>query len=79
MDVEIEVSEETRQRTDKCWRGFACLSGDKEFVCPVGDCVGDVLFVERARETYCPYDVTFGYSHICSCPIRREIYERYGA
>ena len=73
-----EVSEETRQETDKCWRGFACLSGDEDVICRVRDRVSDVIFVEKTKQTYCPYDVTFGYSHICSCPVRREIYERYG-
>jgi hypothetical protein len=76
--VEFEVSEETRQKTDKCWRGFACLSDGPDGICSAKDYVSGVLFVERAAPTYCPYDVTFGYSHICSCPVRREIYERYG-
>jgi hypothetical protein len=36
------------------------------------------MFVDRPTAGYCPYDVSFGYSHICSCPTRREIYDRYG-
>ncbi len=73
-----EVSEETRQRTDKCWRGFAGLSGDEDVICPVRDYVSNVLFVKRTTQTYYPYDVAFEYSHICSCLVRRKIYERYG-
>ncbi|MGD2165440.1 MAG: hypothetical protein PVH50_07910, partial [Anaerolineae bacterium] len=76
--VKFDVSEKTRQETEKCWRSFACLARDGHHICQVRDCVGQVLFVERNAQTYCPYDVTFGYSHICSCPVRREIYERYG-
>ena len=76
--MELEVSEEIRQRTDKCWRGFACLSGMKDGICAVREQVGDVIFVEKIKQAYCPYDVTFGYSHICSCPVRRELFERYG-
>lgn len=76
--MDFEVSDETRQRTDRCWRGFACLSGEEDFICEVEESVGDVVFVNRSTSTYCPYDVTFGYSHMCSCPVRREIYERYG-
>ncbi len=74
----FEVSAETCQRTEKCWRGFACLSSDEDIICPARDHVNDVLFVERTAQSYCPYDITFGYSHICSCPVRCEIYERYG-
>ena len=75
--MEFEVSEEARQNARKCWRGFVCLSGHEENICTVRDYVGEVLFVEKRIESYCPYDVTFGYSHICTCPVRREIYERY--
>ena len=78
VTVKLEVSEKTRQKTDKCWRGFACLSNATNGVCAVRDQVGDVLFVEKTRQAYCPYDVTFGYSHICSCPVRHELFERYG-
>ena len=74
----FDVSEETRDRTNQCWRDFACLSGEEDVICVVQERVGDVLFVERPATIYCPYDVTFGYSHICSCPVRREIYKRYG-
>jgi hypothetical protein len=75
--VKRDVSEATRQKTDKCWRGFVCLSGDGT-LCPVTNCVSDLVFVQRTTQAYCPYDVTFGFSHICSCPVRREIYQRYG-
>lgn len=78
MDVKLEVSQEIRQKTDKCWRGFACLSDAEAGVCAVHDHVGGVLFVEKIKQAYCPYDVTFGYSHICACPVRRELFERYG-
>ena len=74
--MSIEVSEGTLQKAEKCWRGYRCLSAE-DGVCPVRDYVSEVLFVERRRDVYCPYDVTFGYSHICTCPVRREIYERY--
>lgn len=78
LQVKLEVSEETRQDTDKCWQSFACLSEDKHQLCRVREYVGGVLFVEKNGQTYCPYDVTFGYSHICSCPVRGEIHKKYG-
>jgi hypothetical protein len=78
LQVTIKVSEETRQRTNKCWRGFACVSDPEGIMCAVRSCVRGVLFVDKQKARYCPYEVTFGYSHICSCPIRQEIYTRYG-
>jgi hypothetical protein len=76
--VAIEVSQKTRQRTDKCWRGFGCLSDPGSVPCAVRSCVRGVLFVDKQTVRYCPYEVTFGYSRICSCPTRQEIYDRYG-
>jgi hypothetical protein len=76
--VALEVSEETREKTTRCWQGFACLLGAEGGPCTVQSCVRGVLFVDKQTAAYCPYDVSFGYSHICSCPTRQEIHDRYG-
>ncbi len=75
----MRVSEEARQKTDQCPRGFACLSNGKDPRCPVRSSVRGVLFVEKPTLVHCPYAMSFGYSHICCCPIRWEIYDQYGA
>jgi hypothetical protein len=54
------------------------LAGQEDGVCRVEESVGEVIFVKRPTSAYCPYDVIFGYSHICSCPVRKAIYHRYG-
>ena len=74
----LQVSDKTRQRTEKCWREFVCLSDSENGPCAVRSCVRGVLFVTRRTTAYCPYDVAFGFSHICSCPTRQEVYDRYG-
>lgn len=74
-----DVAEETRQKTDRCPREFACLSDQGAPCCAVRSSVRGVLFVESEAATHCPYGMGFGYSHICSCPVRWEIYDRYGS
>lgn len=74
----IDVSEEARERADKCPRALACLSDQESPRCTVRSSVRGVLFVESATPAHCPYRMSFGYSHICSCPVRWEIYDRYG-
>lgn len=74
----MEVSEEARQRTDECPRGFACLHDRESPRCAVRNSVRGVLFVEKPTLGHCPYAMSFGYSYICSCPVRWEIYDRYG-
>lgn len=73
----MHVSEEARKSTDKCRRGFACLSPHANPGCAVRRSVRDVLFVEKEDAPECSYDMSFGYSHICSCPVRWEIHDRY--
>lgn len=73
-----EVSREARQKAEKCQRGFVCLSDGETPCCPVRSSVRGVLFVKNVAAHHCPYGMSFGYSHICSCPVRWEIHDRYG-
>jgi hypothetical protein len=73
-----DVSEEARKKAEKCQRGFACLSDRKGPRCAVHSSVRGVLFVKNRAADYCPYGMSFGYSHICTCTVRWEIYDRYG-
>lgn len=73
-----EVSEEARQKAEKCPLGFACLSGEEAPRCVISSSVRGVLFVKSAAADHCPYGMSFGYSYICTCPVRWEIYDRYG-
>ena len=60
---------------DKCSFGRVCRD-DAEFaacrVAPAAD--GAVLFVVELKDPACPYAMSFGDSHICTCPERRRIY-----
>jgi hypothetical protein len=70
---------------DRCEKQFACLSGrqacqrnDKHQCCTVKKAVGKtVLFLHEAENKYCRNKMDFGYSPICACPVRREIYNKY--
>jgi len=73
-----DVSQEARQKVDKCRQGLACLSKRESPRCPVRSTVRGVLFVKNIAADHCPYGMSFGYSHICTCPVRWEIYDRYG-
>lgn len=74
----IFINEETLKRTIKCPFDFACLK-DKNFPkCVVDYSVkNNGVFVKEAIDAMCPYKMTFGYSFICNCPTRYEIYEIY--
>ena len=76
--VKFKVSQTTLNQTDKCRNDYSCLSGKKECLCSVTDSFdGKVLFVKPLCSNECGYKMSFGYSYVCNCPIRKEIYNKY--
>jgi hypothetical protein len=73
-----EVSEEARQKADRCQRGLACLTDGELPRCAIRSSVRGVLFVKSKAADHCPYGTSFGYSYICTCPVRWEIHDHYG-
>jgi len=72
------VSTETKKATTKCTSGFSCLIGDKNCRCRVEKCINrDLHFVKSLITVSCHYQLHFGKGHICTCPIRKEIYNKY--
>lgn len=76
MNLQIDI--DTLSRTTKCTRDFACLT-DSGQLCRVENCVDNkVHFIQCRHDAKCNYQISYGYSYICTCPTRKEIYNRYG-
>jgi hypothetical protein len=77
--MDIKVDESTIKSTTECEKGFACLNGDKNLICKVEFSVRDktVVFVKCLNTEPCSYQMSFGYSFVCNCPVRKEIFKRY--
>ena len=76
----FEIPHEIRECTTKCKKGFSCLTGERDDLCEVTDCVSDkVFFVDFTGDHHCPYVQGFGGYYLCMCPTRQEIYRRYRA
>ena len=76
--MRFEVSDDTRQAAD-CPYGYPCLTDEEWVGCAIDNCVGGtVLFIRGETEILCRNMRNFGYEHICMCPVRREIFQRYG-
>jgi hypothetical protein len=77
----IEIETDILNETVKCRGDFSCLSGEKRCLCEVEKGLGNnhntVLFIKPAKEIICDYMISYGYSFICSCPTRIEIYRLY--
>jgi hypothetical protein len=78
----IILSDDVLTQTTKCEMDFACLSNRTDHLCKVERLIGfgskPVLFLRQGEEPYCHYNFGFGTSIICSCPVRLELYKRYG-
>ena len=78
--MNIVISKEILKATTKCASGFSCLRRtDKKDLCQ-GESVftGKLHFVKCLYNKHCVYQRPFGYGLFCTCPIRKEIYNKYG-
>lgn len=76
--MKIEIDDDILDTTTNCNDDFSCLLGDLELLCEVESCVSDTIhFVKCLETTHCYYKVPFGDGHVCTCPTRMEIYNRY--
>ena len=78
--MKFSISDEIKQSTTDCKKGFLCLEGNREKFgkVKVKECVdGKIYFLECLVETKCSYKISFGTSYYCSCPTRKELFKKY--
>lgn len=74
----FEIDKTIINETQKCGHDFSCLEGSRECLCEVEDSFNNkICFIKPAGKGMCDYRMSFGYSHICNCPIRKELYRLY--
>ncbi len=73
---DLKVHEDTIKNASRCKKNYSCLSGGN--LCKVDMCVEDkILFIVCVNGETCNYRVPFGYSYVCTCPVRKELYNLY--
>ncbi len=71
--------EESTQAQPTCQKAFSCSSGHMDKICKVRELIlGEALMIECAENLLCHYKESFGSWAICTCPIRKEIYNKLG-
>ena len=74
-----ETSDDAKNATTQCGRNFACLQDDGRPRCQMAECVNHaVYFVACLSDSGCPYAKSFGRGHLCSCPVRKDLFNRFG-
>ena len=75
----MKIDGEIIKETTECEKNFVCLSGKNNIYCGVEACISnDIHFVNCKSKDYCSYKMFIGKSIICKCPIRKEIYNKFG-
>ncbi len=67
------------KRASRCRDNFSCLSGEGDCLCEIEDFAGEKIhFIKPGNKGgICNYKMGFGYSFLCNCPVRKEIYNKY--
>lgn len=76
------IEKEILDKTVQCPNHFGCIINNDHVCCKVERCVGkEVYFVQSKQSNQianCNYKLDFGHSAVCTCPSRKEIYNKYG-
>ncbi|VVB84584.1 Uncharacterised protein [uncultured archaeon] len=76
--IDLKLNDGIIKSADRCKKNHSCLSGDSDNLCKVEMCVGDKIhFIKCLNENLCSYRIPFGYSFVCTCPVRKELYNRF--
>ena len=76
--LKLQIAENVIDETTRCRKEFACLAGTGECLCELKCCFsGKSYFVKPNGSITCNYRVSIGSNFVCSCPTRKEIYNRY--
>lgn len=76
--MKMEIDEKTVSETNRCPSNLDCLNNSKHVFCKVEYCCdNEVHFIKCVNNQDCNYKSSFGYSTLCNCPIRKEIFKKY--
>lgn len=80
--MKYTVTHDIVNATVQCADDFSCLYGEGECLCEVIGCSPDsdsgILYIHHADDIRsCRYEMFFGNSFVCNCPVRKELYRQY--
>ncbi len=73
----FELSGEIIAKANKCKRNYACLNEKTPPLCSVSDCVNCEIHFISTQTSYCPYFLYFADEVICTCPVRKELFNKF--
>ncbi|NTV14971.1 MAG: hypothetical protein HGA96_13735 [Desulfobulbaceae bacterium] len=75
--AKLEIDPEIMARTE-CDKGFVCL-GEHPVYCSVLATLGhNMVKLECSQQLPCRHNKVYGALQACNCPVRHEIFTKYG-
>lgn len=79
MDADLRKKVEEFIGGMKCPKGFKCVDSGFEFLCKAKDHgMSSYLDCLENEPSKCTFALSFGYGHLCQCPLRAYIAKRLG-
>ena len=77
--MDIHVSNEAQRAAKHCKKGFSCLDKKRKDLCPVEKSLFGIAHrIKCLNSEACSYQYILGDDTFCSCPVRKEIFNKYG-
>ncbi len=75
----FEIDDKILKEASKCSYEFGCLENENH-VClaKVNDCIDAKIHFVNCIAKRCNYYLSFGSHVVCNCPVRKEIFNKYG-
>jgi len=74
----IKISDDILKKATRCKKNISCLRDENAEICKVELCIENKIhFIKCINSKPCSYKIPFGYSFVCICPVRKELYNRY--
>lgn len=73
----LDINPEIVQSCTKCLKNHRCLEQEDECLGQITQTIGDIIFTKCSFDINCNHQIPYGYSKICVCPIRKEIYKKF--
>jgi hypothetical protein len=73
----MEIDKAIIEKTTKCIKHFACLKNKQHECCEIFMCLNnEICMIREAKSQVCKYKES-GFTEVCTCPVRVEIYNKY--
>jgi len=79
LQMKYKIDTDTLNEAENCRYNYSCLNDSAECFCDIDYKLGDgkVLFLRIDHNVNCQYMLSYGNSFICTCPVRKKIYQLY--